>query len=761
MGERIYETASAAAAAIGVTQATISRWFRDGRLKAERVPRGGKDALRIRHADLIEASRGTLFEQPELHGEQMRLDTPEDLKRDALSLEVLWPDETKASRFSLDLLAGFASFRALTYSVSIPSVLKLLTNNDYQHTEVIFGCEQLVRESDGAKVTLLQKAIEDQLSQGYIGIGGVSDPRTQQLMEWQTAGRANFYAVAGGVVHSKVYLLEKPGLRRVLVGSANLSERAFSGRQGEVLVAYDNHAFMWESMVRKYEAVSSLATRLQLAQETKPAHLVKADDLPVSREAKQSQAADIQILRFDATDLPGDPEFVAIRAADLDSHLGEGLRDYIKPAPKGVAVLPLASIRKVNNAVAPKPAGTVSQMHSLEYLDGRFIHDGRLVERPDATDGMEGDALLLIQFINKFRELGERSDILQRHYFALMGWMYFSPFIPKLSHRLYLDGANATKTIPNLAVVYGQSNCGKSALIRFLYTSMFGPPSTLSNKEFTQSAFTNISQHIGILPVVYQDVEPTKFYGRGSAQAELIAKYYDQLVSVTSRYPCVVVSANAGPTEFANEVRNRAFLVYTPKGIASDDPETIKRIDNEVKPWFNRIGQEFYAEYLHRMGMVVETVEDVSTFDFLSESTTLIRQMLRETLLYDEDLPAWAKPLSANDYNAMAWELKHRQMAARLDGQLFTTEYPPAVGRWTATDTDIIIGVESVRDVYRAKEIQDHWIRNESTYHSGKFMVLVRDEVEDSIRRSYPEWSLPVPYERGVLARVKAMIGKV
>lgn len=126
----------------------------------------------------------------------------------------------------------------------------------------------------------------------------------------------------------------------------------------------------------------------------------------------------------------------------------------------------------------------------------------------------------------------------------------------------------------------------------------------------------------------------------------------------------------------------------------------------------------------------------------------------------DEELSPWAKLLSASYFNAMAWELKHKQMAARLTEQLFTTEFPPPVRRWTATDTDIIIGVESVRDVYRAKEIQDHWIRNESTYGSGKFMVLIREEVEDSIRRSHPDWSLQVPTERGVLAPMESFIWK-
>ena len=60
-----YETCVEAAAAIGTTQQTISNWIKSGRLVAERVPRAGKAGWRIRRADLLAASRGTIFEQPE------------------------------------------------------------------------------------------------------------------------------------------------------------------------------------------------------------------------------------------------------------------------------------------------------------------------------------------------------------------------------------------------------------------------------------------------------------------------------------------------------------------------------------------------------------------------------------------------------------------------------------------------------------------------------------------------------------------------
>ena len=47
-------------------------------------------------------------------------------------------------------------------------------------------------------------------------------------------------------------------MRRVIVGSANLSETAFSGRQAETLIVFDNDDTAWSHYVAQYEAVRSV-----------------------------------------------------------------------------------------------------------------------------------------------------------------------------------------------------------------------------------------------------------------------------------------------------------------------------------------------------------------------------------------------------------------------------------------------------------------------------------------------------------------------
>ena len=91
------------------------------------------------------------------------------------------------------------------------------------------------------------------------------------------------------IAHAKIYLLERDGLRRIVVGSANLSETAFSGRQAETLVVYDNDDMAWEHYCGQYDdvlatAVSSVALR------DKPtvAGVMPMDEAPIFKEVEKT-----------------------------------------------------------------------------------------------------------------------------------------------------------------------------------------------------------------------------------------------------------------------------------------------------------------------------------------------------------------------------------------------------------------------------------------------------------------------------------------
>ena len=106
--------------------------------------------------------------------------------------------------------------------------------------------------------------------------------------------------------------------------------------------------------------------------------------------------------------------------------------------------------------------------------------------RTDPAD-VKNDAALLTEFFNNYRGdfVGDVKR-LQTDYFTFMSWFYFSPFLCGLRNRSLRQG-NFNFSQPMFAILYGQSNCGKSSLVDTLMISMFGygKKSFVPNNAFT------------------------------------------------------------------------------------------------------------------------------------------------------------------------------------------------------------------------------------------------------------------------------------
>ena len=93
------------------------------------------------------------------------LDDP-DSKTKSDVLSVLYARSENTGLFDRDsLFGGFDTMRALTYSASIPMIMGLLRDYDYQRFECIFGhCGILGREP--RQIIHFQQQIDDRLSRG-------------------------------------------------------------------------------------------------------------------------------------------------------------------------------------------------------------------------------------------------------------------------------------------------------------------------------------------------------------------------------------------------------------------------------------------------------------------------------------------------------------------------------------------------------------------------------------------------------------------
>ena len=107
-----------------------------------------------------------------------------------------------------------------------------LDNYSFDTFECVFGYEGTLREI--RSILAFQKVV---VGDTRAAIMGLKDERHIRILEKVHAGQAHFRVLRKAIAHAKLYLLSaRDGRRRVVIGSANLSEQAFSGNQSETLV---------------------------------------------------------------------------------------------------------------------------------------------------------------------------------------------------------------------------------------------------------------------------------------------------------------------------------------------------------------------------------------------------------------------------------------------------------------------------------------------------------------------------------------------
>jgi len=193
-------------------------------------------------------------------------------------LNVVHAQFKKSEPFTFALFDGFTSLRVLTYSVSIPMTVRMLDRFDT--VECVFGYEGII--NDFSQILACQKVLSENL---ITAVKGLDDEKKQRIVAKIAEGKASFRVVKDAIAHAKIYLLENGEHRRVIVGSANLSDRAFSGKQAETLIVFDDDEQAWEHYQGEYEAVRQGSTT-EVSLDNLKREEVAFEEIPVLKEAE-------------------------------------------------------------------------------------------------------------------------------------------------------------------------------------------------------------------------------------------------------------------------------------------------------------------------------------------------------------------------------------------------------------------------------------------------------------------------------------------
>ena len=314
---------------------------------------------------------------------------------------------------------------------------------------------------------------------------------------------------------------------------------------------------------------------------------------------------------------------------------------------------------------------------------------------------------------------------LQRDYFTLMAWLYFSPFMCDMRALALLQDSDVIR-FPSFAIIFGKSNCGKTSLVDTLMTSMFGYTRTIPKDAFTASNLRALQQAYKRFPVVFDDIGRAAFirHGRDMIKNEMQAPVVE--------HPGFIVSMNAEPQSFPDEIVKRCMMIYTTTALPPHNEELRQRLQSKIQELRHGLTGHFYRRYLVDIMSQLDKLRLPE--DWLALSSDTITKIISEVT--DEALPQWCHTVTWLNYA----EKRYDRVKARLDALLRTSSQARYEGEllngWKVEGNKIIVWEQ--RDAFGRRgfdweDVPSTLIDEEAS--SGSRTVLYRASLEKFLGR--------------------------
>ncbi len=660
------------------------------------------------------------------HGQSLSLNMD-----DGTGLRVARARFESESKFAWSFFDGFDKIRILTYSAGVGAIVRLLDKHDFRDFECVFGCEGTLRTLKDI-MAFQQVAIGDTRA----AIKGLSDERHGFILGRVREGQARFRVLRKEVAHAKLYLLEntETGNRRALIGSANLSETAFGGRQSETLVCFDDDA-AWEHYLGMYETIRDQASdEIPLPPERVTNGEIHLNEVPVLA------ADDYSTLIIDSMGAGNQNVEPVELTVPTQIERIEKMKSVIPPVVANMIPPPRNGRQRVTPEIRRKIVKEYSRIRVVR-TDEEAEHREMSIDRDEKAVSLFGepfslevdlaaarrDAQILVDFFGNYEgtfEGGMGVERLQRDYFILWSWLYFSPFMCDMRTRAGHEGD--IFRYPSFAIVYGKPSCGKSSLIDTLMTSMFGRAHNVDKREFTKGRLRDIQYAYKRFPAVFDDIGRSAIRNHG----EDVIK--DELPPLVSEYPCFVLSMNQDLKAFSDQVVKRSLMIYTTTALPSYKESLRHELHLKIQSVRRELSTHLYRLYLSR---TLERLDETAfPEDWLRFSSAILCELIGE--LTGAELPRWCVPVGWNDYA----DKRHERVKSQLDHLLrLATRMKKEGDRPTGwiLEGDKVIVIEQT-DTFGRREFQ--WDNVPSTLIDdnasvGGRTVLNRRELEEFIGR--------------------------
>ena len=318
---------------------------------------------------------------------------------------------------------------------------------------------------------------------------------------------------------------------------------------------------------------------------------------------------------------------------------------------------------------------------SIDRSTNRAVLSGKDFPLDWDTSAVRTDARLLLDFFGNYEGAFE-GDVpaLQRDYFTFMAWLYFSPLICDLRSLAHLRDSDVVR-YPSFAIIFGKSNCGKTSLVDTLTTSMFGRSHTVDKRGFTTAQLRGLQHAYRRHPVVFDDVGKRAFNQHGKDMIK------DEMPPSVAEYPGFVLSMNAEPHSFPDEIAKRSMMIYTTTALPAHKEGLRQSLQGDVQQIRKGLIGHLYRRYLSEVMTRME--EDRLPQDWLSVSSSVLGDILAEAA--EGVPPHWCGEVTWLDYADKRYDRVRDRVLALLRPPAYTKRESEGPTGWTTEGDTVIV----------------------------------------------------------------------
>lgn len=534
-----------------------------------------------------------------------------------------------------DLFSGFNKLYAITYSSSIGFIHQLL--NMFEYTEIIFGFEDIIAYD-------LQEIMAFQIKTLERLRASSSNAKTN-LMTKINNNTLKLFVARQKLSHEKIYLLESDdGRKRVIMGSANMSYTAFTGKQREnICYLDDDEAYTWYK--NSFDALKELSadnisvSALQVADDSENLH-----EIPIMQTTKIKKAMVIQ----PEVGLRDDVRFVL----DVKNLAGKMAPFMPKADSKGKILLSPDAVtltrRRILDAYIQEKelrSEYPQLVINIPFLEVK-LNDKKQDLNPKPEE-IRDDVNLFMDYLEGYNKFHGDVSGMQQKYYAFAVWFFTSPFMSTMRN-MAVRYNHTLLPYPVFGLIYGQSKAGKTTFLETLLKMMIGQKTKLTAPDFTRSSIDGLKRMVMGAPIIVDDLTQTRFSQHAT---ETIKNDEFGVVEDLNSYPAVVISANEDVKAVAPEIVRRTVVCHVQAGLKNTElmkTSVVRRIQRNI-------GTAFYREYLRRMLEIMpDLLNALKTDDkdeapgILDISSKIILELIQEHS--DRPIPGYIRLLTLEDY---------------------------------------------------------------------------------------------------------------